>query len=537
MQSLAQAFKAIARQYPDRIAVISGNDSLDYQTLDNKSDAFAAALAKMGVSLGDRIGLYCMNSPFFVIAYLGIVKSGATVVPINLLINTSEMAFILNDASAKGLVYHAAFSGQAALLKTSVTSLAFTVSMGGEGGNAVEFSSTVPSTIGGGLGWGRVKSEASLWEELLDTDAPPPAIDWHPQEDLAVILYTSGTTGNPKGAMLTHGNLLANVSSVQRAMQWRPGGDTVLVVLPMFHAFAGTVGLLTPLLYGCTIVPLPRFEPELVAKTIYETRSTIFLGVPSMFTVLLRLKPERASWLESLRFCISGGAALPVEILRRFEAQFGKKIYEGDGPTECGPVTCVNPVGGLGKPGTVGLPIPGVEMRIIGEEGVTPLPIGEVGEIAVRGPNVMKGYWNQPEATAEAFRDGWFLTGDLGTEDEDGYFSIVDRKKDMVIVNGMNVYPRMIEETLYRFAPINEAAVVGEPNDLHGEIPVAYVSLVAGVEASESEIRAWCRENLGRHQVPRKIHILAELPKNATGKILKRELRKQGEIERGVRDL
>jgi len=311
----------------------------------------------------------------------------------------------------------------------------------------------------------------------------------------------------------------------------------VLVVLPMFHAFAGTVGLLTPLLYGCTIVPLPRFEPELVAKTIYETRSTIFLGVPSMFTVLLRLKPERASWLESLRFCISGGAALPVEILRRFEAQFGKKIYEGDGPTECGPVTCVNPVGGLGKPGTVGLPIPGVEMRIIGEEGVTPLPIGEVGEIAVRGPNVMKGYWNQPEATAEAFRDGWFLTGDLGTEDEDGYFSIVDRKKDMVIVNGMNVYPRMIEETLYRFAPINEAAVVGEPNDLHGEIPVAYVSLVAGVEASESEIRAWCRENLGRHQVPRKIHILAELPKNATGKILKRELRKQGEIERGVRDL
>ncbi len=513
MQSLAHAFKASASQYADRIAVISGNDRLDYQTLDRQSDAFASALAKMGVSTGERIGLYCMNSPFFVIAYLGIIKAGATVVPINLLINTNEMAFILTDAGAKGLVHHAVFAEQAEQLKTSVASLAFTLSMSGDG------------------------EDALLWEELVDTDSPPPTIEWHPQEDLAVILYTSGTTGNPKGAMLTHGNLLANVSSVKQAMQWRPGGDTVLVVLPMFHAFAATVGLLTPLLYGCTIVPLPRFEPELVAKTIYATGSTIFLGVPSMFTVLLRLKPERAAWLESLRFCISGGAALPVEILRRFEAQFGKKIYEGDGPTECGPVTCVNPVGGLGKPGTVGLPIPDVEMRIIGEAGVTPLPIGDVGEIAVRGPNVMKGYWNQPEATAEAFRDGWFLTGDLGTEDEDGYFSIVDRKKDMVIVNGMNVYPRMIEETLYRFAPINEAAVVGEPNDLHGEIPVAYVSLVAGAESSEADIRAWCRENLGRHQVPRKIHILPELPKNATGKILKRELRKQGEIERGVRDL
>jgi long-chain acyl-CoA synthetase len=237
--------------------------------------------------------------------------------------------------------------------------------------------------------------------------------------------------------------------------------------------------------------------------------------------------------LESLRFCISGGAALPVEVLRRFEAQFGKKIYEGDGPTECGPVTCVNPIGGLSKPGTVGLPIPNVEMRIIGEMGVESLPLGEVGEIAVRGPNVMKGYWNQPEATAEVFRDGWLLTGDLGTEDEDGYFSIVDRKKDLVIVNGMNVYPRMIEEVLYHFAPINEAAVVGEPNDLHGEIPVAYVSLIAGSEATDADIRAHCRENLGKHQVPRKIYILPELPKNATGKILKRELRKQGKIERG----
>ena len=513
MQSLAHAFRSAARQYAGRIAVVAGGIELDYRRLDVQSDAFAAALADRGVVKGDRIGLYCMNSPLFVIAYLGIIKAGATVVPINLLINTSEMAFILNDAGAKGLLYHAAFSAQVEVLHTLLTGLRFAVSLG--------------SDANGGLNW----------EELSGSLAQTPTIEFNAQEDLAVILYTSGTTGKPKGAMLTHGNLLANVVSVQQAMQWQPGGDTVLVVLPMFHAFAGTVGLLTPLLCGCTIATLPRFEPELVAKTIEETRATIFLGVPSMFTVLLRLKPERAQALESLRFCISGGAALPVEVLKRFEAQFGKKIYEGDGPTECGPVTCVNPVGGLSKPGTVGLPIPGVEMRVIGEEGVESLPVGEVGEIAVRGPNVMKGYWNQAEATAEVFRDGWLLTGDMGTEDEDGFFSIVDRKKDLVIVNGMNVYPRMIEETLYRFPAINEAAVVGEPNDLHGEIPVAYVSLIVGSESTEADIRAYCRENLGRHQVPRKIHILPELPKNATGKILKRELRKQGEIQRGVKDL
>ncbi len=513
MQSLAHAFKLSARQYAEQTAIISGNDTLDYRALDQQSSQFAAALAKLGVIKGDRIGLYCMNCPHFVIAYLGIIKAGAIVVPINLLINTHEMAFILTDADAKGLIFHAAFAEQATLLKSSVENLAFAVSMGGHVNGAMD------------------------WDAILETDGQPIEIEFDPQADLAVILYTSGTTGKPKGAMLTHGNLLANVSSVQQAMHWRPGNDTVLVVLPMFHAFAGTVGLLTPLLYGCTIAPLTRFEPELVAKTIHETRSTLFLGVPSMFTVLLRLKPERVQWMDSLRFCISGGAALPVDVLKRFETMFGKTIYEGDGPTECGPVTCVNPIGKLTKPGTVGLPIPNVEMRIIGEQGVESLALGEVGEIAVRGPNVMKGYWNLPEETAESFREGWFLTGDMGTEDEDGYFSIVDRKKDLVIVNGMNVYPRMIEETLYRFSPINEAAVVGEPNDLHGEIPVAYVSLIPGAETTEADIRAFCRENLGRHQIPRKIHILAELPKNATGKILKRELRKQGEIERGVTGL
>jgi long-chain acyl-CoA synthetase len=511
MRSLAHAFKAAARQYAGHPAVVCADGALDYRNLDSQSDALAAALAERGVAKGDRVGLYCMNGPDFVVAYLGILKAGAVVVPINLLISREEMAYVLDDAGAKGLLHHAAFAENAAFLQDSVPGLAFALAID--------------------------EAEGAPWQAALNTGLPAPALDFDPAEDLAAILYTSGTTGKPKGAMLSHGNLLANTASVRQAMQWRPGEDIVLVVLPMFHAFAATVGVLTPLLCGGAIAPLPRFEPELVAKTIHDTRATVFLGVPSMFSLLLRLKPERAGWLESLRFCVSGGAALPVDVLRRFETLFGKKIYEGDGPTECSPVTCVNPVGGLAKPGTVGLPVPGVEMRIVGDEGVEPLPLGEVGEIAVRGPNVMQGYWKQPDATAEVFRDGWFLTGDLGTEDEDGYFAIVDRKKDLIIVNGMNVYPRMIEEVLYRFPPIREAAVVGEPNDLHGEIPVAYVALDVPGSADEAAIRAHCRDNLGHFQVPRKIFILPELPKTATGKLLKRELRKHGEVERGVKDL
>ncbi|RQW09599.1 long-chain fatty acid--CoA ligase, partial [candidate division KSB1 bacterium] len=234
-----------------------------------------------------------------------------------------------------------------------------------------------------------------------------------------------------------------------------------------------------------------------------------------------------------LRLCVSGGAALPVEVMRRFEEKFGKPIYEGDGPTECSPVTCVNPINGKIKPGTVGLPVPRVEMKIMDEKGQE-LPPGEVGEIAVRGPNVMKGYWNLPDETRAVFRGKWFLTGDLGTRDEEGYFSIVDRKKDLLIVNGMNVYPRMIEEVLYRHEAVKEAAVVGEASALHGEIPIAYVALAEGSKATARDIRRWCCEHLGRHEAPKKIFIVPELPKNAAGKIVKRQLRKDGEIERGI---
>jgi len=248
---------------------------------------------------------------------------------------------------------------------------------------------------------------------------------------------------------------------------------------------------------------------------------------------MLRLKDDRVALLKSLRFAIAGGAAMPVSVMHQFQTRFNIRIYEGDGPTECSPVTCVNPIDGISKPGTVGLPVPDVEMKIVDDEGQE-LSDGEVGEIAVRGPNVMKGYWNQPDATAAVFMGDWFLTGDLGTRDEDGYFSIVDRKKDLIIVNGMNVYPRMIEEVLYQFPNLKEAAVIAEPSELHGEIPIAFVVLDPVPLELDRQLRTFCREHLGRHQVPKRFINVEELPKNAAGKIMKRELRKQGEIERGI---
>lgn len=509
MLSLAHALSLTAREHSAQAAIISPERVLDYALFDHLSDAVAVSLARQGIVKGDRVALYCINGEEFAIAYTGILKAGATVVPLNLLQTAEALAFILNDASTKGLLFHNTFAEKAGQLLEMAPTLGFSICIGGH-------------------------HEGSLdWEAELKIGGSPPRVDFNPVEDLAAILYTSGTTGRPKGAMLTHANLLANVHSVHKAMQWRTAGDVVIVVLPMFHAFAATVGMLAPLLCGSAIVPMPRFDPEDVAEAIARTHASIFLGVPSMFSVLLRLKPEQASQFQSLRFCVSGGASLPVEVLRRFENQFGVAIYEGDGPTECSPVTCVNPIGGLVKPGTVGLPVPNVEMRIVDEEG-RELPCGVVGEIAVRGPNVMKGYWNLPGATRETFRDGWFLTGDLGTQDEDGYFSIVDRKKDLIIVNGMNVYPRIVEEAIYRMPGIREVAVIGELHRLHGEIPVAFIVREEERAPTEANIRAWCRQNVGRHEIPRKFVFLPELPKNAAGKILKRELRKHGEVERGV---
>ncbi|MDO9541749.1 MAG: long-chain fatty acid--CoA ligase [Kiritimatiellia bacterium] len=510
-ESLPDVFRATAQSCGSGQAIVFADRKLDYAAVNLLSDRVAGTLAEQGIKKGDRVGLYCPNSDAFVLAYLGIIKCGAVVVPVNLLLNPKEIAFIFNDAGVSALMYHEAFAANVATIKPLVTGLKTAIFIGKHKPAPDELS----------------------WPDIIAQEKPPPEMKINPTEDLAVILYTSGTTGRPKGAMLTHRNLSVNTRSVRDALKLEPGSERLLVVLPMFHAFAATVGMLAPLLYGGTIVPLPRFEPVHVADTIERERITVFLGVPSMFVALLRLPGQFTAKFAPLKFCVSGGAALPVAVMEQFEKRFGKLIYEGDGPTECSPVTCVNPIGGKRKYGTVGQAVPGVEMKIMDEEGKE-LPHGTIGEICVRGANVMKGYWRLPKETKESFFGEWFRTGDLGTEDDEGYFSILDRRKDIIIVNGMNIYPRMIEEVISRIPGVHECAVVGEPHKLHGEIPIAYISAVEGKELNTDAIRAFCRDNLGRHEIPRKIIFMRELPKNAAGKILKRELRRQGEVERGI---
>lgn len=507
--SLPDLFRDAARRHADLPALLFPDRSVSYRELDALSDKAAAGLKNRGIRHGDRVALYCINSDIFPAAYFGILKCGATVVPINLLLNPLEIGYIMADSGAKALIYHALFTEQVTKFRRTTPACELFVAVGN--------AHSAPSDI--------------AWSDLVNNSGEIEPAGFNTREEIASIIYTSGTTGKPKGAMLTHANLAANTASAHAALQMEAGHDRVLTVLPMFHAFAATACMLTPLRYGSAIVPLPKFEPELVASTIEAVSATIFMGVPSMYTSLLHLHADRTTAFRSLRHCISGGAALPVEVMNRFEEKFGKKIYEGDGPTECSPVTSVNPIGGERKPASIGRCVPGVEMKIVDEVGKE-LPNGEVGEICVRGDNVMKGYWNQPEATRESFFGEWFRTGDLGTRDDDDYFFIVDRKKDMIIVNGMNVYPRMVEEVLYRHPAVREAAVVGRPHKLHGEVPVAFVSL--SKPADQSELRRFCVENLGRHQIPKSFTILPELPKNAAGKIVKRQLRMEGEQERGV---
>lgn len=514
--ALPDMFRAGVRRFAGQQAVVFDGRALDFAAVDRISDRVAVSLVRRGIRKGDRIGLYCINSDWFPLAYFGILKAGAVVVPINLLLNPKEVAFILNDAGVRALFYHGVFAPAVSVLRPLAPGLEFCVCIG-----APAELPDIP------------------WNEFAEAAGSVPVVAFNPAEDLAAILYTSGTTGRPKGAMLTHRNLVSNIRSTLQAMHVQPGEERFLVILPLFHAFAAMACMFLPLMSGSAMVPLSRFDPLYVAKMIAAERITLFMGVPSMYVALLRLPDSVVPHFETLKFCVSGGAALPVAVMREFEARFGKKIYEGDGPTECSPVTCVNPIGGLTKSGTVGLPVPDVEMKIMDEQGGD-VADGTIGEICVRGPNVMKGYWKLPDETREAFFGEWFRTGDLGTRDADGYFSIVDRRKDMIIVNGMNIYPRIIEEVLARCEDVREAAVVGEPHQMHGEIPVAYVALKAGVPTSPqvgktiAGLRNFCLENLGRHEVPRKFVFLPELPKNAAGKIMKRELRKHGEIERGV---
>lgn len=478
----------------DEVALFFEGKSMNYGQLRSSTDAVALNLQKTGLKPGDHVAIVFPNCFEFVISYFAVIKAGGVVIPVNPVLRPYEMSYILDHSDAKIIIYHKLVENT---VKESIKAVDRELKL---------FSSDQI------LEWTEEQADSIF----VDRDS----------EDVAVIMYTSGTTGKPKGAMLTHRNLLSNADSVIDGLGL-VREDVMLTVLPLFHSFGAMVGMIAPMMAGAKTALVPRFTPQKIIEAVKEYKATIFPAVPSMFALLNQVKDASAKDLFSLKFCISGGAPLPVEVMNEFERKYGVLIYEGDGPTECSPVTSVNPIGGKRKPGSIGLPVKNVEMKIADEKGNF-LPPGQIGEIVVKGPNVMKGYYKDERATREAFFGEYFRTGDIGKMDEEGYFYILDRKKDMIIVNGMNVYPREIEEILYRHPAVAEAAVVAAPHPLHGEVPVAFIVLREGKVVSEQDIITYLESYVANFKLPKKVFFREELPKTATGKISKVNLR--GEV-------
>ncbi|MPY35511.1 long-chain fatty acid--CoA ligase [Streptomyces adustus] len=493
MNNLAAVLVESARTGGDRIAVRQDDTTLTYAQLDDASARLASLLRDRGVRPGDRVALVMPNVSLFPVVYYGILRAGAAVVPMNPLLKAREAAFTLRDSGARAVLVHPLFAEEVAKAATEV-------------------------------GAECLVTDAEVFDGLLRAAEPMAEVVERAADDTAVILYTSGTTGTPKGAELTHRNLLSNaVTTRETLIRIRPD-DVLFGGLPLFHAFGQTCALNAAVSAGATLTLLPRFEPARALEIMHRDRVTVFLGVPTMYTALLQTGVPAGHDLSPLRVAISGGASLPVEVLHGFERDFDVTVLEGYGLSETSPVAVFNPPDRPRKAGSIGLPIRGVEVRLVADDGSTVAP-GEVGEIAIRGENVMKGYWNRPEATEDAVRGGWFHSGDLARVDEDGYYFIVDRKKDLIIRGGYNVYPREIEEVLYEHPAVAEAAVVGVPHQVHGEEIAAVVTLRQdGADTSADALRDFVKERVAAYKYPRIVTFTDALPKGATGKILKREI-------------
>jgi long-chain acyl-CoA synthetase len=487
---LAHSLIDTATRRPERPALFIADRVITYAELDRATARLAGLLRGWGIGAGDRVGVMLPNVPEFAVAYFGVLRAGATVVPMNVLLKEREVAFYLSDSQAK-LVF--AWPGYAEAAQAGAAQA---------GAQCVVLDAL---------------------DELLAAVEPDPGVAARRPEDTAVILYTSGTTGRPKGAELTHANLTRNAEVAVGLFGAGPD-DVILGALPLFHAFGQTCGLNTAVRAGAALALVPRFDPGQVLQTIERRGVTIFQGVPTMYAALLHHPDRQRSGAETLRVCVSGGAAMAVEILHAFEAAFGCVILEGYGLSETSPVACFNHPDRQRLPGSIGTPVAGVEMRVVDSER-RPVDQGEVGEVAIRGHNVMKGYWNRPEATAEAIdAEGWFYSGDLGRVDEEGRFFIVDRKKELIIRGGYNVYPREIEEVFHEHPAVREVAVIGIAHGDLGEEVGAAVALKPGAQVTSEELREFVKERVAAYKYPRHVWLVGELPKGPTGKILKREI-------------
>lgn len=504
-QNLIEMLNSSVAIDPEKVAMYFMDRRVTYRELSYASGRFAQGLKNLGIREDKKVAIFLPNSPEFIIAYFGIIKAGATVVPINNMFKQEEAEFILADASASVVVTCFAYLDIIRPIKEKLKDLRYVVLVDG----------ITPDTL-------------NFYEIIEKTTSKPKPVKID-KESIASILYTSGTTGQPKGAMLTHDNFLSNCSACIQAIRVKKT-DNFICLLPMFHSFAWTVCVLLPLYAAASITIIDSLWPfRKVIRNVIKKKVSVFVGIPSIYHILVQMHipPVFTSrilkMIDPLRLCISGAAALPSEVLESFEAKFKVPFLEGYGLTETSPVVSLNPLRGIRKVGSVGLPIKDVEVKVVNEQGGQLSP-GEIGELVVQGPNVMKGYFKNNQTTRQTIKDNWFYTGDLGKIDQDGYIYIVDRKKDMINVRGLNVYPAEIEKVLLRHPKVKEAAVVRVADRFKGEVPKAFIVLKENEKIDKPQIVSYLRKHLAMFKIPKFVEFRENLPKTATGKVAKRQL-------------
>jgi len=504
-----------------------------YAALKDSVDRLAFAFRKIGLQQGDRIAIMLPNIPQQVISFFATLRAGCVVVNTNPTYTPRELGHLLEDSGATAIIVLSGFYDRVAQVKDG-TDLKHVIVTDLPEPLGFPFNKLVEKKVRKAGMMVDVPDGPGVWrfDNLINTSEPdPPAIDVSP-DDVVLFQYTGGTTGSPKAAMLTHRNVMSNVQQIEawyRDLQY--GGEKVLGAIPFFHVYGMSVAMLFSIYTGAELIvtPDPR-QTDLVLEILQREKVTMYPGIPTMYTAIINHPKVDDADLSSIRACLSGGMSLPGEIQRRFEQITGGKLVEGYGLTETSPVACANPINGLRKEGSIGFPVPSTEVAIVGldpnEDGsFEPVAAGEEGELIIRGPQVMKGYWKRPEETAEAINEeGWFHTGDIARMDEDGCFYIVDRKKDLIIASGYNIVPREVEEVLYTHEKVQEAVVVGVPDEVRGENVKAYIVLKAGQSSTPEEITEFCREQLAPYKVPRLVDFRDELPKSQVGKILRRVL-------------
>ncbi|WP_337982770.1 fatty acid--CoA ligase family protein [Lysinibacillus sp. C5.1] len=513
--NLVSCVRQQAAELPEKIAYHFMGKDTSYGEFEHTVGRFAQGLQDLGVQKGDHVAFLLGNTPHYLIALYATMRLGATAIPVNPIYTPDEISYILRNGDVKAVI---ALDALLPLVEVGVQAFPEVVTF-----VVCETTADIAEKIAA------LSEEAKAKTHLFSHIVASATRSLEPvdiaQDDTAIILYTSGTTGNPKGAMLTHGNVYSNARDVSTYLGYR-ANDRIIATLPVFHVFALTVVVNAPLISGATVLLTPRFSPSEIFTLAREQQATVFAGVPTMYNFLYLLPEGKPEDFSTIRLAISGGASLPVALLHNFEKKFNVRVSEGYGLSEASPVTCFNPLDRERKAGSIGTSINNVENRVVDVNGID-VPVGEVGELVVRGPNVMKGYYKMPEETAMAIRDGWLYTGDLAKVDDEGYFYIVDRKKDMIIVGGYNVYPREVEEVLFAHDNIVEAAVVGYPDPNFGEAVHAYIVLKEVAATTTDDILAYCAKHMVKYKVPKVVEILDELPKNTTGKILRRTLKEK----------